>query len=42
MNSENYYPDDFDKEFENTCGYCGEPCEGDFCSKECLNAFLND
>ena len=27
---------------ENECGYCGEPCENEFCNKECKKAYEND
>lgn len=39
MCTENYLPE---QEKENECAYCGEPCDGDFCNRQCMNAFLND
>jgi len=30
------------EEKENECGYCGEPCEGEFCNKDCKKAYEND
>lgn len=30
------------EEPENNCSYCGEPCEGTFCSRACYIAELND
>lgn len=27
-------------EGENNCAYCGEPCDGEFCSRECRKAYL--
>ncbi len=27
---------------DNTCGYCGEPCENDFCNEDHFKAFFND
>ena len=29
-------------ETQNTCNYCGLEIDGDFCSKDCLEADLND
>lgn len=26
------------KELDNKCGYCGNPCERDFCNKDCFQA----
>jgi hypothetical protein len=26
---------------ENNCYYCGEPCDGRFCDKNCMKAELN-
>lgn len=26
----------------NTCGYCGEHCDGAFCNSECRKADFND
>ena len=31
-----------DRELENECSYCGQPCEYTFCSKECKVAEFND
>lgn len=31
-----------DSEKENKCLYCGEPCEKDFCNKDCYKAEMND
>jgi len=31
-----------DEEPENECSYCGEPCDGEFCNKEHMNAYFND
>ncbi|AHK11394.1 hypothetical protein F132_48 [Flavobacterium sp. phage 1/32] len=31
-----------EEEGENECGYCGEPCEKEFCSRECKKAYEND
>lgn len=30
------------EEPENECAFCGEPCEGEFCSRDCYKANLND
>lgn len=30
------------EEPENECGYCGDPCEEEFCSKACRVANDND
>ncbi len=30
------------EEKENKCAYCGEPCEKEFCNKECKKAYEND
>lgn len=30
------------EELENTCDYCGEPCAGGFCNKECEKAYITD
>jgi len=27
---------------ENECSYCGTECDGDYCSKECYKADMND
>lgn len=27
---------------ENECAFCGYECEGEFCSKECRDAYLNE
>lgn len=27
---------------EDECGYCGEPCDGEFCDNNCKKAYLND
>lgn len=27
---------------ENECGYCGEDCHGEFCSKQCKKAYEKD
>lgn len=31
-----------EEEKEKKCRYCGEDCDGEFCSKECKKAYLND
>ena len=27
---------------DNECAYCGEPCEGRYCDKNCKKAYEND
>jgi hypothetical protein len=27
---------------DNNCNYCGEPCEKEFCNKECYKAYVAD
>ncbi len=29
-------------EEEKECLFCGDPCEGDFCSKECKKAYESE
>jgi len=31
-----------EEEKENECGYCGEPCEKEFCNRECGKAYDQD
>jgi len=43
MNVDDYLlttPPDYEK--ENTCKYCGEPCNKDFCSAACVKYYLED
>lgn len=42
MNIDDYKTEAPEDEPENTCGYCGESCDNDFCNKECYKAYLND
>jgi hypothetical protein len=35
----NEYPPE---EYENECDYCGEECNGKFCSKSCKKAYEED
>ena len=30
------------EEPQNECSYCGEPCEGRYCDKNCEKAYEND
>ena len=30
------------EEKENECGYCGEPCDNEFCNLECGKAYDKD
>ena len=30
------------EEKENECAFCGEDCDGEFCSKECEKAYLKE
>jgi hypothetical protein len=30
------------EEKENECSFCGAPCNGEFCSRECAKANQND
>lgn len=30
------------EEKERECAFCGEPCDGEFCSKDCKRANDND
>jgi len=32
----------YDDEKDNECSFCGVPCDGHFCSKECRIAEMND
>ena len=41
-NLDNWKTEAPEDESENTCSYCGEPCDGDFCNKEHLKAYFND
>lgn len=38
IDSREYPPE----EFENQCAFCGEECNGSFCSKECKKAYEHD
>lgn len=31
-----------DEELEDECVYCGEPCNGTYCDKECKKAYEQD
>ena len=31
-----------EEEKENICGFCGEPCEYDFCNSEHFRMYFND
>lgn len=43
MNYDNWKLDNpFDDEKDKECGFCGEPCDEHFCSKECRIAEMND
>jgi hypothetical protein len=35
IDSREYPPE----EYENECGYCGEECNGEFCSKSCRRGY---
>ncbi len=35
----NEYPPE---ECENECGYCGDECNGEFCSKSCSKAYKSE
>jgi len=30
------------EEKENTCNFCGEECDGEFCSKECEKVYKSE
>lgn len=30
------------EELENECAYCGEPCDNEFCDKQCKKAYDNE
>lgn len=32
----------YDQEKENECAFCGEECDGEFCSSECKKAYIHD
>ena len=42
MNYDDWKLESPEEESENKCSYCGNPCEGTHCDKECLKAELND
>jgi hypothetical protein len=33
---------DFPEEEENECDYCGSPCDGEFCDRDCKRAYIAD
>lgn len=42
MNYDDWKQEAPEEEKENECGFCGAPCDGDFCDKECKKAYEND
>jgi hypothetical protein len=34
----NPYPEDMEDE----CSFCGEPCDGNYCSKDCKKAYESE
>ena len=38
MNYDNWKQQEPPSELENDCAYCGEPCDGRYCSRECKKA----
>ena len=32
----------WNNEDENECGFCGDPCSGSYCSKDCERADIDD
>ncbi|QRE03546.1 hypothetical protein [Flavobacterium psychrophilum] len=41
-NQDNWKQEPPEEEPKKECNYCGEPCEKEFCSKECKKAYEND
>lgn len=42
MNYDNWKQQTPPEDSQNECAYCGEPCEGRYCDKNCKNAYEND